>query len=646
MSDLLVVGADTDAGKTTFALLWLSRFHDRFAAWKPIETGASDTEMMARLVPEALVHPPAARFGAALAPPLAAQREGRAVPSAQSLAAARPSAERLLIESFGGPFSPLNDDELQIDLLRLLDAPLVLVGPSALGAVGRSLAMARALDSAGLRPRGIVLIGPADPWAEQTIRDRSGIFVIGLRSPSAFQNAAHVPWTPDLIRAAAESQAEALDALAAHWEATVAPVAADWQAADRRCVWHPYTPLRGADEPLAVVGAEAEFLHLADGRRVIDGISSWWTTLHGHRHPPLMDALAAASRSIDHVLFAGATHPWAASLAEKLLATAPWDGGRVFFSDNGSTAVEVALKLAYQFWVHRGQPGRTTFVGFENSYHGDTFGAMALSRDPVFFGPFEPLLFKAEILPLDANRLDAFLKSHADEVAAVLIEPILQAAGGMRLHSEQTLGDLFEATRRHGVLFLADEVMTGLGRTGTFWAHQAAGIQPDAIAAAKTLAGGVLPLAATLVAPRLVEAFDSADRTKTFFHGHSFTAHPLACAVALANIPLTLQCVPHVPRAIEAFWRQAFADLADAPGVRDVRIRGVMAAIEVDLPGGYLADVGPELRRAALERGVLLRPLGNVLYALPPWRASRTSLERIAAAMKAAVDSAVATLAK
>lgn len=639
MSDLLLLGTDTDAGKTTVALLWLSRFRDRYAAWKPVETGPSDSDTLAKLVPEAHVHAPSARFTAPLAPSLAARLEGRIVPAARVLCARRPVAKRLLIESFGGPFSPLNDEELQIDLIRLLGAPSLLVGPSTLGAVGRTLATVRALEAVNLRPRGVVLVGPCDPWAEATIRERAGIFVIGLRSPRDFQEDTAAPWSPAVVRAAADAQAPALDELATFWETADVPVATHWQDADRRCVWHPYTALQGAEEPLAVIGAEDEFLQLADGRRVVDGISSWWTTLHGHRFQPLMEALAAASRSIDHVLFAGVTHPWGAALAEKLLATAPWKGGRVFFSDNGSTAVEVALKLAYQYWDHLGQTKRTTFVGFENSYHGDTFGAMALSRDKIFFGRFEPLLCRAEILPLDPNRLDAFLKIHRDEVAAILIEPLLQAAGGMRLHNEQTLRDLYDVTRRRDVLFLADEVMTGFGRTGTFWAHQAADIIPDAIASAKTLAGGILPLAATLIAPRLVDAFASADRSKTFFHGHSFTAHPLACAVALANLPLTQACLPHVPGAIEAFWRHALANASKWPGVRDVRIRGVMAAIELDVPGGYLAEIGRSMRAAALERGVLLRPLGNVLYALPPWRASQTSLERIAEAMKAAVAS-------
>jgi adenosylmethionine-8-amino-7-oxononanoate aminotransferase len=194
---------------------------------------------------------------------------------------------------------------------------------------------------------------------------------------------------------------------------------------------------------LPCVAAEDEFLILADGRRIIDGISSWWTILHGHGHPVLMQALADASRQIDHVLFAGATHPWAVELAERLLQTMPWTGGRVFYSDNGSTAVEVALKMAYQSWHLRGETRRTRFVGFQHGYHGDTFGAMAVSRDPVFFGRFEPLLCQADIVPLDPTALDEHLRRRAAETAAVIIEPLVQGAGGMRMHSPETLRQIF-----------------------------------------------------------------------------------------------------------------------------------------------------------------------------------------------------------
>ena len=326
-------------------------------------------------------------------------------------------------------------------------------------------------------------------------------------------------------------------------------------------VWHPYTSLREVEAPRVCVGARDEFLYLADGTCLIDGISSWWTILHGHRYPPLMAALRTAAAVIDHVHFAGITHSAAVELAELLLSTMPWRGGRVFYSDNGSTAVEVALKMAYQYWCHKNEPQRTRFVGFEHAYHGDTFGAMAVGRDPLFFGRFEPLLFNAALLPLDEDSLDAYLRAHGDSVAAVILEPLVQGAGGMRMHSAEKLRALCATTQKHGVLFIADEVMTGGGRLGPLWAHQAAGIAPDLICAAKTLAGGILSLAATLAAPHVVAAWDTDDRGQTFFHGHSFTAHPLACAVAVANWKMLTAAPLAAPAAMEAFWLASLRNL-------------------------------------------------------------------------------------
>jgi adenosylmethionine-8-amino-7-oxononanoate aminotransferase len=407
---------------------------------------------------------------------------------------------------------------------------------------------------------------------------------------------------------------------------------------DAQSVWHPYTSLRSPDPPLVCAGAQDEFLHLADGRKVIDGISSWWTILHGHRHPPLMAALTEAMKTYDHVHFAGVTHPQAVALAECVLHSARM-GGRLFYSDNGSTAVEVALKMAYQYWCLRGEPQRTCFIGFEHGYHGDTFGAMAVSRDPVFFGRFEPLLLRAEIISLSAERLNEVLKRRKGEVAAVIIEPLVQGAGGMRMHGAPDLRDIDEVAQRHDVPLILDEVMTGGRRTGPLWAHESAGIRPAILCAAKTLAGGVLPLAATLVAAHIAAQWDTDDPRNTFFHGHSFTAHPLACAVALANWQALSAGVHPAPARMEAFWNEALASLREHPRVRDVRIRGTIAAVELDVPGGYLADVGRQLRRECLQRGVLLRPLGNVLYALPPFCTSDDSLQQIADAMVHAVNS-------
>ncbi len=635
MSDLVILGTDTAAGKTTFALLWLAAFADRYEYWKPVESGDPDSARVTRLVPSAVVHSAACRFAHPVAPPLAARLENAVVPSAAAIAAARPRPQKpnrqLLIETFGSPFSPLNECQLQLPLIQALEAAPVLIGSSALGAIGRTLQALVSLSTWGIKPRAVVLIGPGEDYALAEIRKHHEVPVFSLRPPHC--------WDVAGIRQAAREQQTIIEEIRGCLVDVPQPALNVTKVVerDRELIWHPYTSLGEADPPLVCVGAQDEFLFLADGRRLIDGISSWWTILFGHRHPPLLAALQAAAGQLDHVLFAGVTHPWAVELAELLLASAPWQGGRVFFSDNGSTAVEVALKMAYQYWCHLGEPRRTRFIGFAGGYHGDTFGAMAVSRDPVFFGRFEPLLLQADILPLDPPWLDDMLNRHRDEVAAVILEPLVQGAGGMRMHSPEVLRRIVEVTHDHGVLFIADEVMTGGGRTGTLWAHQAAAVAPDLICAGKTLAGGLLPLAATLVAPQVVAAFDTAEKSRTFFHGHSFTAHPLACAVAAACwqlLPAAL--ATQVPR-LEAFWKDALDPLRQLRRVKEVRVRGTIAAVELDVGGGYLADVAGPLRRCCLAAGVLLRPLGPVLYAMPPLCTSQESLAQIARAMTRAV---------
>ncbi|VTU00343.1 adenosylmethionine-8-amino-7-oxononanoate aminotransferase : Adenosylmethionine-8-amino-7-oxononanoate aminotransferase OS=Parachlamydia acanthamoebae (strain UV7) GN=bioA PE=3 SV=1: AAA_26: Aminotran_3 [Gemmataceae bacterium] len=671
MNGFVVVGTDTDAGKTAFSLLFLAANADRFDYWKPVETGDPDSLRVRRLVPTATVHEPLARFTDPVAPALAAKREGRAMPGVAEILAAVPRTDRpLLIETFGGPLSPLTDDVLQIDLIRAFGLPVVLVSSSAVGAVGRTLSAWRAL--AGVDVACVVLLGDRDEYAEAQIAKHTGVRVESLALPSG-------EWTPEALHASEPS------ACPPPWWGRVARLGepgggerssrveafpptrhsktrgdlphqgggqergADGPAErvarqarlverDRAAIWHPYTSLADPADPLPVVSAQREFLHLADGRTVIDAVSSWWTILHGHRHPPLVDALTHAAHTLDHVIFAGVTHPPAVELAELMLASMPWSGGRAFYSDNGSTAVEVALKLAYQFWCHRGEPHRTLFVGFENGYHGDTFGAMAVGRDPLFFGTFEPLLFGALQVPVSADTLDDALKANAGKVAAVILEPLVQGAGGMRTHTPQELRDIFEVTKRHGVLFIADEVMTGC-RTGRLWAHSHAGIAPDLICSAKTITGGMLPLSVTLASPEIVEAFQTPDRAKTFFHGHSFTANPLASAVGAANWKLLGQGEWQQNAArIEAFWHAHLEPLRGRPRVKDVRICGTIAAVELDAAGGYLAEVGPRIRQQSIARGVLLRPLGSVVYAMPPLGTSDESLARIAAAIAAATQ--------
>jgi adenosylmethionine-8-amino-7-oxononanoate transaminase/dethiobiotin synthase len=636
MTGYVVLGTDTDVGKTALSAQWLAVFSEQFVYWKPVETGESDAEKVRRLVPAARVYDPLARFAEPVAPALAARREGRPMPGVAEVLAAVPAADRpLVIETFGGALSPLTDDTLQVELIRSYRLPVVLVGTSAVGAVGRVLAAVRAMAGASVQPAAVVLLGPDDPYAvEQIGRHADGLLVTGLRLPDG-------EWTAEGLSACVSAQHDRLLAVRSAVAGSEQPPADPLLAADARAVWHPYTPLQTPDTPLPVVAAEDEFLTLADGRRVIDGISSWWTILHGHRPPAIMEAIRDATHRLDHVLFAGATHPAAVELAGRLLGSMPWGpGGRVFYSDNGSTAVEVALKMAYQAWCHRGEPGRTLFVGFEHGYHGDTFGAMSVGRDPLFFGRFEPLVFRALRVPVSADALDVTLARHAGGVAGVLIEPLVQGAGGMRTHTPAELRSLSEVARRHGVYFIADEVMTGFGRTGSWWAFEQAGIAPDLVCAAKGLTGGVLPLAATLASPQVVAEFATADRTRTFFHGHSFTANPIACEAAVASWRLmeTDRWRADVGRVV-AFWNAHVRPLASLPGVKEVRVRALLAAVELDMPGGYLADVSRQLRQACLDRDILLRPLGNVLYALPPFFTSDDSLARIADAMGHAVRS-------
>lgn len=388
-------------------------------------------------------------------------------------------------------------------------------------------------------------------------------------------------------------------------------------ARDRAVVWHPYTQMQTAPAPLPITRAEGVWLYTEDGRRILDGISSWWINIHGHSHPKLNAALAAQARELEHVIFAGCTHRPAVELAERLIEILPKGLARVFYSDNGSTAVEVALKLAVQYWRNLGQSSRTTFITLHNAYHGDTVGAMSVSEDSVFTRAFSTMMFPVErVRGLD--DMEQRLRDAPDSVAAVLIEPMLQGAGGMVLWPAEFVAGVRRLCDKYKTLLIADEVLTGFGRTGKMFACEHAGITPDIICLSKGLTAGYLPLGVTATTGDVYEAFLSDDRAKTFFHGHSYTANPLACAVAIASLDLFREepILERVSR-LEQRLRAGFEPLR-ARG--DVRVIGGVAAVELisDKPG-YLDGIGARLAAAFLERGLLLRPLGNVVYLMPPF---------------------------
>ena len=418
----------------------------------------------------------------------------------------------------------------------------------------------------------------------------------------------------------------------------------EWLALDRAHVWHPYTQMQTAPAPLPVVRAEGVWLELADGRRILDGISSWWVNLFGHNHPRLNAALAAQAACLEQVIFAGFTHEPAARLAAELVALAPTGLSRVFFSDDGSTAVEVAMKMAVQQWRQRGEERRRLFVALDHAYHGDTFGAMAAGGDAVVHGAFADLLCEVRRAPVPACEsevgaalaaLEALLDRADGEVAAVIVEPIVQGAGGMRIHPPSFLRGVRAATRARGLPLIADEIFTGFGRTGRMFACEHAGIAPDLLCLSKGLTGGYLPLAATLASEEIYAAFLSEERGRAFFHGHSYTANALACAVARASLELVAetQCLGRVAELQRLFARR-LAVISALPGVARVRGLGALAVVELEPPrgdreSGYLDARGPRLAQEFLDRGVLLRPLGNVVYFLPPYAITDDECHRV-----------------
>ena len=388
---------------------------------------------------------------------------------------------------------------------------------------------------------------------------------------------------------------------------------------DRKHLWHPYTQMLGAPDPLPVTRGEGVYLFTEDGRKILDGISSWWVNIHGHSHPKLNASLAQQASELEHVMFAGCTHRPAVELAERLVEVIPPGLTRIFYSDNGSTAVEAAIKMAVQYWRNCGEPRRTTLVTLRHAYHGDTVGAMSASEDSVFTRAFAPLLFPvARVEGLE--DLEQRLREHRGTIAAVFIEPMLQAAGGMIVWPAEFVAGVRQLCDRHGVLMIADEVLTGFGRTGKMFACEHARVSPDILCLSKALTAGYLPLGVTAATEAVYEAFLSEDRGKTFFHGHSYTANPLACAVAIASLELFRETdvMARVGR-LERQIREGLEPLRNLPNVSDVRGIGGVGVVELTGDGGYLDAIGPRLSAAFLARGLLLRPLGNIVYFMPPY---------------------------
>jgi adenosylmethionine-8-amino-7-oxononanoate aminotransferase len=399
-------------------------------------------------------------------------------------------------------------------------------------------------------------------------------------------------------------------------------------------IWHPFTQ-HGLQEPIPLVeSAEGAIFHTADGRRVIDAISSWWVTTHGHCHPKIMAAIAEQAQRLDQVIFAGWTHEPAESVARGLRAVMPEELTRVFFSDSGSTSVEVALKMALGYWIGRGEP-RHRIIVMEHSYHGDTIGAMSVGARGVFNRTYDPLLFDVIRIPFPAfgseqETLDALERACEQDAAALIVEPLILGAGGMLTYPACVLADMRVICAAAGVLFIADEVMTGWGRTGSLLACERAGIVPDILCLSKGLTGGAMALAVTMATEPIFEAHYSADRARMFFHSSSYTANPIACAAAAANLAIWREePVRERVAALGNRQRSRLDGLARQMDIRNPRSLGTIAAFEMGEGNGYLADVVPQLLAFFRDRDVLLRPLGNTIYVMPPYCISDDELDQV-----------------
>jgi len=405
---------------------------------------------------------------------------------------------------------------------------------------------------------------------------------------------------------------------------------------DQNLIWHPYTQMKNAGLPVPIVRGKGAILYAEDGTEYIDAVASWWVNLHGHAHPYIAQKVSEQLHTLEHVIFAGFTHPAAVTLAEGLVKVLPEGQNRIFYSDNGSTAVEVALKMAIQFWLNTGTPKKKV-IAFRDSYHGDTFGAMAVSSRNAFTAPFWSYLFDVEFIDVPvAGKEEESIKqlkelALAGDIAAFIFEPLVLGTAGMVMYTAEVLDQLMQICEQHEILTIADEVMTGFGRTGKTFACHYLEHKPDMVCLSKGLTGGTMALGVTTCSSKIYEAFLADDKSKTFFHGHSYTGNPVACAAGIASLELLLQDEAQQNIQRIAARHRAFAEhLRTLAGVKEIRQQGTILAIEFDAGvTSYFSNLRDTLYNFALQEGVLLRPLGNIVYILPPYCITDPQLNKV-----------------
>ncbi|MCZ4222863.1 adenosylmethionine--8-amino-7-oxononanoate transaminase [Pedobacter rhodius] len=413
---------------------------------------------------------------------------------------------------------------------------------------------------------------------------------------------------------------------------------------DKKVIWHPYTQMKNALPHIPIVRGAGVYVFDENGRRYIDAVSSWWVNIHGHAHPHIAKKVAAQLNVLEHVIFAGFTHEPAVLLAERLLPLLPGKQDKVFYTDNGSTAVEVALKMCLQYWNNKGKP-KTKILAFKNAYHGDTFGAMSVSGRSIFTDAFNNLLFDVEFIDLpnhdNIEKLKTKILDLKSDVACFIFEPLILGSGGMLMYEAKYLDALLSACKEANILAIADEVMTGFGRTGTYFACEKLDNKPDIFCLSKGLTGGTMPLGVTTCTNEIFDAFLSDDKLKTLYHGHSFTANPIACVASLASLDILLEneTLENIKR-IEARHAVFLEEIKSHSKVKAIRQTGTIIAIEWETGNetSYLSNLRNLLYTYFLDKGIILRPLGNIIYILPPYVISNEDLDYIYDAIKSALE--------
>ena len=630
---LFVTGTDTEVGKTVVAAILTLGLDAVY--WKPLQSGLqdiTDTEWVRQATGLADDHFAAETYRLAqpLSPHTSAALEGVEIELERFCLPTVAAAPRLIVEGAGGILVPLDQRHTMLDLMQRFSLPVLLVARSTLGTINHTLLSLAQLRQRGLAIAGVVMNGPKNPANKEAIEHFGQVSVVAEVEP-----------LDDLTPASLSSVfARCFAGLA------VPPEQSQEEPQATSHVWSPYTQMKTAPIPPKVCAGRGALLELEDGRQLLDCISSWWVTLHGHAQEEIAAAIARQAQQLEQVIPAGFTHEPAEVLAQRLVNKLPDSLHWIFYSDNGSTAVEVALKMAFQFWKNSGVEGRQRFLCFEGAYHGDTLGAMSVGARSLFTQPFGEWLFAVDTVPFPATdiaetqaeaeetraleALEALLEHNAAGYAAMILEPLVQGAGGMRMCRPQFLRQLETLLRRYGVLVIYDEVLTGFGRTGEWFACTKAGTAPDIVCLAKGITGGFMPLAATACSAEIYDAFYSDDPHKALYHGHSYSANPLGCAAALASLDLLEQDEERF-RRLEGWHRQELAGLGGHPRLQRLRVCGTIAALDVVVAdgGGYLHSVGPVLKERFLERGFLLRPLGNVIYVIPPYCIERQQLRSI-----------------